>query len=126
MEKQELTLVAVPEMACPGCGEKHLEPVWVVGRGNNAYGQRCGGCHRVYVPYYNENAEQFGLRPAALGGTEKDYIGLAEAAEILGWDKRKVSTYIKRGKFPEPVVRLKSGPIWERRQIEEYKEGMRE
>lgn len=50
-----------------------------------------------------------------------DPTGVAEAAEILGWDKRKVATYIKRGKFPEPVVRLKSGPLWERRQIEEYK-----
>ncbi len=54
----------------------------------------------------------------------KNPISVAEAAEILGWDKRKVATYIKRGKFPDPMLRLKCGPIWERRQIEDYlKEG---
>jgi predicted DNA-binding transcriptional regulator AlpA len=51
-----------------------------------------------------------------------DIVGLHEAAAMLGWDKRKLSTYIKRGKFPAPVVRLKATPIWERWQIEEYKE----
>ena len=47
--------------------------------------------------------------------------GVAEAAEILGWKKQKVATYIKRGVFPEPIQRLASGPIWARHQIEEYK-----
>lgn len=46
--------------------------------------------------------------------------GVAEAAEILGWDRRKVSTYIRRGKLPDPIQRLASGPIWTRSQIEEY------
>ena len=48
--------------------------------------------------------------------------GVAEAAEILGWDKRRVSTYISRGSFPEPLQRLASGPVWTYKQIEEYKE----
>jgi len=47
-------------------------------------------------------------------------VGLAEVAEILGWDRRKVATYIKRGNLPEPIQRLRSGPIWTRKQIEEY------
>ena len=51
----------------------------------------------------------------------KNPIGVAESAEILGWDKRKVATYIKRGVFPLPIVRLKSSPIWEKEQIEQYK-----
>ena len=30
-------------------------------------------------------------------------VGVAEAAEIMGWDKRRVVTYIDRGSFPEPL-----------------------
>lgn len=47
--------------------------------------------------------------------------GYAEAAEMLGWDKRKLGVYLKRGSFPEPVLRLASGPIWLVEQIENYK-----
>ncbi|MGG3884325.1 helix-turn-helix transcriptional regulator [Brevibacillus panacihumi] len=49
-------------------------------------------------------------------------VGLAEAAEMLGWDKRQISTYINRGKFPEPIQRLASGPIWTYKQIEDYRD----
>ncbi|MFD1674117.1 hypothetical protein [Alicyclobacillus fodiniaquatilis] len=49
-------------------------------------------------------------------------VGLAEVAEILDWDRRKVATYIKRGSLPEPIQRLRSGPIWTRKQIAEYQE----
>jgi hypothetical protein len=38
--------------------------------------------------------------------------GVAEAAEITGWDKRRVVTYIDRGTFPEPVQTLASGRVW--------------
>lgn len=38
--------------------------------------------------------------------------GVNEAAEILGWKKQKIVTYISRGVFPEPIQRLASGPIW--------------
>ncbi|MDQ6600913.1 hypothetical protein [Bacillus salipaludis] len=48
-------------------------------------------------------------------------VGVKEAAEILGWDRRKVSTYHLRGVLPKPVVTLSSGPIWFRKQIERYK-----
>lgn len=50
--------------------------------------------------------------------------GLSEAAEILGWDKRRVSTYRKRGAFPEPIQQLASGPIWTRKQIENYRDAL--
>lgn len=48
-------------------------------------------------------------------------VGVKEAGEILGWDRRKVSTYHLRGVLPKPVVSLSSGPIWFRKQIENYK-----
>lgn len=47
--------------------------------------------------------------------------GLKEAAAILGWDRRKLYTYEKRGSFPKPVQVLACGPIWTVQQIEEYK-----
>ncbi|MEB3103100.1 hypothetical protein [Ferviditalea candida] len=56
-------------------------------------------------------------------GWEKDsIIGYAEAAKILGWDKRRIGTYMQRGSFPEPIIRLASGPIWTRKQIEDYRD----
>lgn len=47
-------------------------------------------------------------------------VGLKEAADMLGWDKRKLSTYRKRGVFPEPIQTLYSGPIWTKKQVEDY------
>ena len=47
-------------------------------------------------------------------------VGVAEAAEILGWDKRRVVTYIDRGSFPEPITALASGRIWLREDVETY------
>ena len=49
-----------------------------------------------------------------------EMLGLAEVAALLGWEKEHVSTYIRRGKFPEPAQRVKATPLWTRQQIEEY------
>ena len=53
-------------------------------------------------------------------------VGVAEAAEIMGWDKRRVITYIDRGSFPEPITTLASGRIWLREDVEEYAARWRE
>lgn len=47
-------------------------------------------------------------------------VGVAEAAEIMGWDKRRVITYIDRGHFPEPISWLASGRVWLREDVEAY------
>jgi hypothetical protein len=47
-------------------------------------------------------------------------VGVAEAAEIMGWDKRRVVTYLDRGQFPEPLTSLASGRIWLREDVERY------
>ena len=39
-------------------------------------------------------------------------LGVAEAAAYLGWDKRRVITYVDRGSFPEPLASLAGGRIW--------------
>ena len=46
--------------------------------------------------------------------------GVAEAAAILGWDKRRVITYVDRGSFPEPLARLASGRVWRRDDVEAF------
>jgi len=52
-----------------------------------------------------------------------ELVGVAEAAEILGWDKRRIFTYISRNSFPEPVAMLASGRVWIRDDIEAYARG---
>ena len=49
-----------------------------------------------------------------------DLVGVAEAAEIMGWDKRRVITYIDRGHFPEPIAALAGGRIWLREDVDAY------
>ncbi|WP_445491578.1 hypothetical protein [Niallia sp. 03133] len=49
------------------------------------------------------------------------FVGLKEAGEILGWDRRKVSTYYIRGVFPSHLEVLSSGPVWFKEQIEYYR-----
>lgn len=54
-----------------------------------------------------------------------DVVGVAEAAEIMGWDKRRVVTYIDRGSFPEPITALASGRIWLREDVQAYADDWR-
>ena len=54
-----------------------------------------------------------------------DVVGVAEAAEIMNWDKRRVVTYIDRGSFPEPITALASGRIWLREDVQTYAEQWR-
>lgn len=52
-------------------------------------------------------------------------VGVAEVAEIMAWDKRRVVTYLDRGQFPEPLTSLASGRIWLREDIEAFAEEWR-
>jgi hypothetical protein len=56
---------------------------------------------------------------------EPALVGVAEAASILGWDKRRVVTYVERGSFPEPVARLASGRVWRREDVEAFARAFR-
>jgi hypothetical protein len=47
-------------------------------------------------------------------------VGVAEAAAILGWDRRRVVTYVDRGSFPDAVAHLASGRVWRRRDVEAF------
>lgn len=50
-----------------------------------------------------------------------DLVGVAEAASMLGWDKRRVVTYVDRGSFPEPIARLAGGRVWARADVEAFR-----
>lgn len=47
-------------------------------------------------------------------------VGVSEAAAILGWDRRRVATYVDRGSFPAPVAHLASGRVWRRDEVEAF------
>jgi hypothetical protein len=49
-----------------------------------------------------------------------DLVGVSEAATILGWDRRRVITYVDRGAFPEPIAALASGRVWRRDDVESF------
>jgi hypothetical protein len=63
-----------------------------------------------------------GEAPVIVVETAPSLVGVAEAAAILGWDKRRVITYIDRGSFPEPVAALAGGRVWIREDVESFRE----
>jgi hypothetical protein len=61
-----------------------------------------------------------GLRDALIVEVLPTLAGVAEAAAIMGWDKRRVITYVNRGAFPQPFASLASGRVWRREDVESY------
>lgn len=51
-------------------------------------------------------------------------VGVAEAAEIVGWDTRHVITYLNRGSFPEPLESLAGGRIWALDDVLEFRNSL--
>jgi hypothetical protein len=52
-------------------------------------------------------------------------LGVAEAAELLGWDKRRVITYLDRGSFPVPMASLAGGRVWALDDVREFARAFR-
>jgi len=51
-----------------------------------------------------------------------DLVGVAEAAEILGVTKQRVSELARSRRFPKPLYDLAAGPIWVKATIEAFAE----
>lgn len=64
--------------------------------------------------------EAAGVHDAFIVEVMPSLAGVAEAAAIMGWDKRRVITYLRRGSFPQPFASLASGRIWRRGDVEAY------
>jgi predicted DNA-binding transcriptional regulator AlpA len=44
--------------------------------------------------------------------TDQELMGVAEVAKYCSTSRSAVSNWLKRGKTPEPAIRLAMGPIW--------------
>jgi hypothetical protein len=61
-------------------------------------------------------------------------VGIKEFAEILGWDKARISTKYSRQKsgkkvkdpLPDPIQILAATPIWTLKQAQEYKASIKD
>ena len=70
----------------------------------------------MYV--YSVDITQTVIRPIAYGSpVSLELLGLAEVAELLGVTKRTATRYAQRSDFPEPIARLRAGPIWLRKDV---------
>ncbi|SFS83989.1 hypothetical protein SAMN05428962_3178 [Paenibacillus sp. BC26] len=49
-------------------------------------------------------------------------IGSSEVAELLGIDRRNLHHKRKTKGFPEPIMELKSGPLWNEETIRAYRD----
>lgn len=49
------------------------------------------------------------------------YYGITELAAAIGWDKRKVSVYLQRGKLLEPAAHAGKRALWTKEQVEQMK-----
>ena len=53
---------------------------------------------------------------------ELDLVGVAEAAMLLETSRAQVSRLSLRDDFPDPVARLRMGPIWMRADVKRWAE----
>jgi hypothetical protein len=89
-------------------------------RGSGATRERCLVSLRRALDRSTAGARRRGEPVVLVVESLPRLAGVAEAAEVMGWDKRRVITYIDRGRFPEPVQTLASGRVWRREDVERY------
>ena len=88
-----------------------------------ALGKDCEGDDQKDLDQNYKHLASLKIDLAELEGDHtKEIVGHYEAAEILGWQKQQVTVYMQRGKFPEPLQKLKSTPIWLKEDIQKFKE----
>ena len=51
---------------------------------------------------------------------DDELLGTAEVAELLHVERPRIGRWLALGKMPEPIARLRAGPIWWRSQIEAF------
>ena len=92
----------------------HREPpVWVGSvQGREVRRRTRDGCVNALRRLAGDDALLIEITP--------DVVGVSEAAKILGWDRRRVATYVSRGAFPEPIAALASGRVWRRDDVEAF------
>jgi predicted RNase H-like HicB family nuclease/predicted DNA-binding transcriptional regulator AlpA len=104
-----------------GSGEWFAEVVGspeVTARGPSP--EACIAALRAALAAGGSSAGEEGQQPIFAVETVPVLAGVAEAAEVMGWDKRRVITYIDRGRFPQPIQALASGRVWRRSDVEQF------
>lgn len=48
---------------------------------------------------------------------ELQLVGVMDIAKLLNWSAPKVTTYMTRGKLPEPVTEISGRPVWYKPEI---------
>ncbi|MFL5737322.1 MAG: helix-turn-helix transcriptional regulator [Actinomycetota bacterium] len=56
----------------------------------------------------------------ALNTGGESFVGVAEIAQILGVSKQRVYELREKPTFPQPVARLRSGPVWQRSMLNRF------
>jgi hypothetical protein len=100
----------------------HEPPVWVGRVGGLEVRRRTrDGCLNALWRLAGRDA-LLSVEVTALLSVEvtPDVVGVSEAATLLGWDRRRVATYVRRGAFPEPIAALASGRVWRREDVEAF------
>lgn len=49
-----------------------------------------------------------------------ELVGAAEAADILGVPRSSVARWLKNGKFPMPLAKLRATPVWREEDIRKF------
>ncbi|MGH8907689.1 MAG: hypothetical protein ACRD0K_14495 [Egibacteraceae bacterium] len=70
-----------------------------------------------------EAVEEHTLEDELSASNFPDLVGVAEAAQLLGVSKQRVSTMAREHRsFPRPMVELAAGPVWLRGAIESFRD----
>ena len=58
-----------------------------------------------------------------------ELVGVSEVAEVLGVSRQRVNELDRlaqrpttRNPFPEPIARLRAGPVWDKRDVDAWQE----
>lgn len=51
---------------------------------------------------------------------EPEYVGLSDAAEILGVSRQRIGQLYTAGRFPAMAFRVSSGPVWRRSDVTDF------
>jgi predicted DNA-binding transcriptional regulator AlpA len=54
-----------------------------------------------------------------------ELLGSIEFSRALGFDRRKFSVYLSRGKFPKPISKVGARSFWTRKQVDDYLEDLK-
>lgn len=52
-------------------------------------------------------------------------MGVTEVCDLLGCQKMTLKRWRDSGRFPEPIVVLAKGPIWDRKEVERWQTSRR-